>query len=329
VAVKARETRLHPSEGIHVAPLVRSLARPDVRVGRIVRPPTKDMEPRSVAQRIAGAREDEHVVDMSLELVDVRALDTGQYQAMVIQDPNDKRNIRGFFRLKYAYSESMQKQGYGRWEDYNMGALVALVEAMNRYTDVEVTLEGRILFTSREMMKTPWVYSCVSWPFMLPEQEAALLGRYLVSGGFMLCDSWNHFLKGPGPVGNQKRPAMCISSTRTNLKAAMATQGLQYGRDWTFETLSDDHPIYHCYFDFDGAPACIYDPLFVLEGKLEGIRVDGRWPVVSCQKVFMQLWGYHYPQFRSERMLQFGVNTIIFALTQEGSITKRVMDAVK
>ena len=109
----------------------------------------------------------------------------------------------------------------------------------------------------------------------------------------------------------------------------MATQRLEHGRHWTFETLSDDHPIYHCYFDFDGAPACIYDPLFVLEGKLEGIRVDSRWLVVSCQKVFMQLWGYHYPEFRNERMVQFGVNTIIFALTQEGSITRRVMDAVK
>ena len=29
------------------------------------------------------------------------------------------------------------------------------------------------------------------------------------------------------------------------------------------------------------------------------------------------------------RLLQFGINTIVFALTQEGSITNRVMESVR
>ena len=36
---------------------------------------------------------------MSLELLDIETLDTGRYHAMVIQDPSDKRTIRGFIHI--------------------------------------------------------------------------------------------------------------------------------------------------------------------------------------------------------------------------------------
>jgi hypothetical protein len=32
---------------------------------------------------------------------------------------------------------------------------------------------------------------------------------------------------------------------------------------------------------------------------------------------------------RNERLIQFGINTIIFALTQEGSITHRLLDSIE
>ena len=44
------------------------------------------------------------MLDMYLEMVDVDALNTGQYHAMVIQDPNDKRSIVGFFQMFVAFS---------------------------------------------------------------------------------------------------------------------------------------------------------------------------------------------------------------------------------
>ena len=52
--------------------------------------------------------------------------------------------------------------------------------------------------------------------------------------------------------------------------------------------------------------------------------------LVICQKALVHIWGDPLnPQMREERMVQFGINTIIFALTQEGSITHRVMDEVR
>ena len=107
-------------------------------------------------------------------------------------------------------------------------------------------------------------------------------------------------------------------------------QRLRYGGDWTFEFLPDDHPVYHCYFDFDGAPSGLWEDSYELHEKVEGVTVDGRLLLAICQKAFIHVWGDpEYPQYRSERMIQFGINTVIFALTQEGSITHRVVDAVR
>ena len=35
---------------------------------------------------------------------------------------------------------------------------------------------------------------------------------------------------------------------------ALAAQGLSFKKDWDFEKLPASHPVYHCYFDFDGPP---------------------------------------------------------------------------
>jgi hypothetical protein len=122
VAVRARaglrETRL----GFQAVEAARSLARPDVRVGRAAAFGAIVSEPETVAQQIAGAREDKHAVDMSLEMVDIEALDTGKFHAMIIEDPKDKRQVRGFFHLLLARPRSLSDFG-GRgggtsvWDD--------------------------------------------------------------------------------------------------------------------------------------------------------------------------------------------------------------------
>jgi hypothetical protein len=328
VSVAARVQREQTTSSIQSSAVLGTLARPNVHVGRAVGFQAAAMEPHEVAQIIEGEKEAKHMVDMSLEMLDVEAMDTGRYHAMVIQDPSDKRNIKGFFRLKYAYSKTMQKRAWHSLEDRMVSGLIALIDAMNQYTDIEASFEGRILFTSSEMMKTPWVFSNITWPFVFADYEAACLGKYLMSGGFLICDA---MAQGPFFLGrDQKRPPICITSARKNFKMAMVTQGFEYGRNWTFQILPNEHPLFHCYFDFDGPPASRWDPEFLLSGDLEGIYVDGRWVLVICQKGFQHLWDDPAnPDLRNERMIQFGVNSIIFALTQEGSITHRVMDAVQ
>jgi hypothetical protein len=201
-----------------------------------------------------------------------------------------------------------------------------MIEAMNHYTDIRATYEGKIPFTSPEMMKTPWVFY-LAWfpPSVLSDEEAACLGEYLMSGGFVLSDAVDPFYEGR----HQKRIPLTLANAHHNFQLAMATQGQEYGRGWTFEILPNDHPMFHCYFDFDGSPGSWYDTEMYLSGKLEGITVDGRLLLAICQKALVHIWGDPLnPEMREERMVQFGINTIIFALTQEGSITHCVVDTV-
>ena len=62
--------------------------------------------------------------------------------------------------------------------------------------------------------------------------------------------------------------------------------------------------------------------------------MDGRMWILFGQKGYIIAWHDWRPGGQAvsddaTRVLQFGINTVIFALTQEGSITNQVMDTVK
>jgi hypothetical protein len=90
--------------------------------------------------------------------------------------------------------------------------------------------------------------------------------------------------------------------------------------------------MYHCYFDFDRPPA-------TYRGDAEALRAASAGQPIHCAVMGERVVGIvetgDWERFiigqlgDSNRHLQFIVNTIIFALTQEGSITNRVMDAVR
>jgi hypothetical protein len=111
------------------------------------------------------------------------------------------------------------------------------------------------------------------------------------------------------------------------LEDALLLQGYRRGRDWTFKRLSIDHPLYHAFFDFDGPP--VGDDVF--EGNraisyLEGVTVEDRLVAVFSSKEIGKVWGnYETLGIDPTRQLQFGVNLVVFALTQKGSITERAM----
>ena len=74
---------------------------------------------------------------------------------------------------------------------------------------------------------------------------------------------------------------------------------------------------------------------------VEGVYLDDRLALILSDKGYALAWrdfgveqthgqgGVYYRDLDPTRTLQFGVNVIIFALTQEGSITNRVMDEVR
>ena len=182
------------------------------------------------------------------------------------------------------------------------------------------------------MFQTPWIYSICLTTFKLTDSEAANLGKYLRNGGFIYTD-----------IAQSTRGA-ALKGNQMMLADALATERWERGKDWDFERLPNSHPIYHVFFDFDSGPPTGGDFWIIRHGSnayglpfagyLEGITLDERLLAILSQKCYYNPWGdwglptTSYANMDPVRALQFGINTIIFALTQEGSITKRVMDSV-
>ena len=330
VAVKARTERQQTTTTLLPVEIIGQLTRPEASLSRTVSFEATALEPGALAQAIESTKEAKQMVDMSLEMVDIAALDTGEYHAMVIQDPNDKQNIRGFFHVAIVYSRSMRERSFHDLDTRQRRAILRLVEAMNRYTQIKTDVLGYYTFDSDEFLKTPWIYALVRRAFKLTVSEAANCGRYMTGGGMVFID---FVLRADEP------------SSRKMAVDALATQGLAKAKDWHWETLPNNHPLYHCFFDFPEGPpvGCYWKSYGGSEGArmpwgyLEAVMLEHRIVALLGDQRYANAWGdwgregvsSTYAVLDPTRPLQFGVNLLIFALTQEGSITRQVMDRVQ
>jgi hypothetical protein len=328
------------TRGISRAPKIHdvlgSMVRPATEVARTTAFQRPVLEPLVMSGKVAVTKSSGTSIDTSLEMVDVSALDYGRYHAAVIQDPDDRRAIKGFFHLAaLAWGTGFTRQAASLRDQYTeseggMG-LRHLAEAVNEFTDVQVKLIGQVWVDSEELLGIPWVYGAPD--FRTSEAERRSLGKYLAAGGFVYSSA---------ETGGRDVPM------RDAYKEALESVGYKHGRQWVIEKLKNEHPLYHSFFDFDGHLAGVDPTRFhklsqsiytgtsgnTVERKdyLEGIHVDGRLAVLIESKNYVSLWQRHYfqdawnPSPDDKRgYLQFGVNTIVLALTQEGSIAQRLM----
>ena len=335
VSVKARVDRKAASVDFRAVRVLGNLARPKSTVNRAAVFDPTDLEPQTMAEIVEGVKESKNAIDMTLEMVDTDALDMGQYQAAVIQDPMDKRNIRGFFHLAHTYRADQPPPRWWNHDSRRPAQIANLVAALNKYTDIKADLRGSFTFDNRELLKVPFVYFLCGFSFKITEGEADNLGDYLLVGGLLLAESTYAGIELPADT-----------SIRQMMRDALHTKGIEFGRDWSFEKLPNEHPIYHCYFDFKSGPPIAGDHWFTpllshVPGRdpykyLEGIEIENRLVAIVSKKWLGNAWGDWgpggypgYGNLNPTRALQFGVNIVIFALTQEGSITHRVMSAVQ
>ena len=307
---------------------MQGLAKPAAVMTRPLTLPPRAWEPEALAEEIAGARESKQIADMSLELLDVEVLDTGKYQAMVIQDPADRRSIRGYFHLCPVYipsaadAEARSRWGLGSAFPFP-SSLRNLVGALNRYTDIHADVGQAFSIDSQSVFEVPIVFVSSHVPFAASPAEARNVGEYLEAGGFLFSDTLS------------MNARVVYPNMRALWQASLASVGKLYGVHWNFETISRSHGIYHCYFDFEGPPAGLdnFQPSNMPPvDYLNGVFIAGRLLGICTSKNYWQPWSdWHRKNEGADntRALQFGVNVIVFALTQEGSITNRVMDTVQ
>ena len=336
--LKAKAHRGQAVSRLRPAVLLRGVAKPPTSVKRWMADVSTAFGCQARAREILAARESKSAVDMSLELMDIEALDTGQYQAVVIQDPADKRNIKGFFHIVVIYSKSIQDAalrleaaGVRQLGSVNVMQLevAKLVEAVNRYTRIRMDIAGTYSMDSPEFLKTPWVLVESLTNFDVSRSEAENIGYYLTHGGFLFAEN-DYFT-----LGNA-----ADLSLRNMFVASMSAARLTHGRHWLLQKVPNEHPLYHCYFDFDGPPAA-HDCLYADQPRpggvvrpldyLEGIFVAGQLVAIHSNKDISDWWLFGMgstSRIDNTRQLQFGVNTIVYALTREGSITNRLMESV-
>ena len=337
VAVKARIRRAQDGVRFEPAKALGNLATPAAGIGRIEGFASSHFEPASVSSAMEGTKETEQKIDMSLELLDIEALDTGQYHALVVCDPQDKRGIKGFCRLSLVYSSQFfwppRKPGTG-WTGCVGIGLRRLAMAMNDLTDIKTEVLGRVTLTDKALLKAPWVLFSPNKVFQLSAAQRCALGEYLLAGGFVFADGQDH----PSLQPQEWKAAF------RSLRVAIVESLKECGAIATIQTLPNTHAIYHCYFDFGGPPAACdlihhhnYPDQAHVVGSAEGIEVEGRLLTFITGKGYGEGWtimgpGGVFPTsfkaFDDTPAFRFGVNTIVFALTQEGSITHRLMESV-
>ncbi len=272
--------------------------------------------PGGIDIEMTATKEPEKQISMKEEMISLDDLDTGQFKAMVIQDPNDKQSIKGFIYIATLWGAQLEPS-YKR-------AVIHLSDAVNRYTSIRSKVDKHLFADSRKLFETPFVFLCVDGQFELTDIEANNLGEYLRKGGFLVLDN--------GTPENEFGAAE--ASLRQMLRDAL-------GNDAKLLPIPNSHPLYHCFFDFDDGPPQGSEVDFsnvASEGfearynrttlskqvfYLEGIWLEDRLVAIYSNKGYAKKWAANS---NNEPQLKMGVNMVVLALTQEGSIAQQKMD---
>ena len=301
---QARMDQVQATASFNTRSLIAGVSGSGIRLsGQSAFSPTATMtiEPKLTAAAVTSTRTSEHKIDMGLEMLDVNNMDTGRYRAIIVQDATDKQAIKGFVKLASVVSGRALAGNAG----LNVKTLDRLRDVINEYTGLKAEFVGRVTFDDPRLMEIPIIL-----PYGSPnETEMANYAQYLMSGGFTFSGIHDEALEKYG--------------------------GLVRGKDFWSERLPEDHPIYTAFFDLSGGMPFGYSPSLG-QGKagvrtwnyLTGHYIKGR--LASATAGDTGGWGWHNDTRGgdSTRQLQLAVNIIIYALTQEGSITQRLMQMV-
>jgi hypothetical protein len=308
---------------IHGGTALASLAKPGQMMERDLAPQQLVLGPEIIAGDVVNVKEPE-ITNLGEDLLDVSDMDTGRYRAQIMVNPNDKRDLKGYFHMdlvKYKTSRT----DYGGDPDWNTSprAMANLAEYLETYTDIKVDIKQRFTMDSGDLirLKVPLIFITGHYQLEYNAAEARNLGEYLRAGGFLLVDD-SYFLKG-GPFD---------TSARALIKAALGEAAI-------FEKIPGDHWLYHCFFDFDGPPAGDDVARGPYPGRgsqtiyeyLEGVFLDGHMVILFSNKSLNNAWNGDWrinPASRGgpindTRQMQFGVNILVFTLTQPGGFAQQ------
>ena len=344
------------------SPQLPTVSLPDRLVPSVPDFPARHIGPQLRAGALEGARQGADEIDLALELMDVQAMDTGRHRAMVVVDPKDRRNLKGFLYMSGVYSPSIDRAEYEQAKDSRARAyyddqtprlmverrmLQGLADKMVTNTQVHVEVRDAVRLDDPQLLQVPFVLMTFATPFEFTDSEAANLGAYLTGGGFLFVDIVRFLWP------NYSDDELDIPAVRALIRASFEAVGYQEWKDWKFTRLEITHPIYHCFYDINSLPRGMRDMNFVVGGQdtpltpdyLEGIVVGDQLAGVYSMRGYADFFGgkgrelldwalaenviNHSSRFSAEEPLVYnlGVNIVVYALTREGALARQFVDA--
>ena len=114
------------------------------------------LEPTLSPVETANTRIADNRVDMALEMLDIHNMDTGRYQAMVVQDASNRQAIKGFVKFAHVIAASSIELGsVGHHGRLNLKTIDLLVDALNEFTGVKAQFVGSITYDDERLMEMP------------------------------------------------------------------------------------------------------------------------------------------------------------------------------
>ena len=319
--------------------------------------PARHIGPHLQAGALEGTRQGADEIDLALELMDVEAMDTGQHRAMVVVDPKDRRQLKGFLYLSSVHSEALERaeasaasERSGGWSRSiaEQRMLQGLADKMSERTGVHTQVLDGLALDDPRLMQVPFLLLTVRSQVAFTQAEAKNLGRYLTSGGFLYADIVSQPISLAGGYQHD------LPALRDFIRQAFGQIDYAEHKDWSFVRLPPEHPLYHCFYDVDSLPRGFWDIMFwywntgsrfeLSPNYLEGIEVDGRIVGVYSQKCYAEMWAGEAERIReADRaadkagrfdtgadelpVYDLGVNIVVYALTREGSLAQQFVEA--
>jgi hypothetical protein len=235
-------------------------------------------------------------------------------------DPPFKKDVFTFVRIKYTVDG---KYGFGntyeRWAIDVPDSELNFSWRLQQVTSIKADPDGKFLeLTEKELFDYPFIYIVEPGRLTFTEQEVPILRRYLLNGGFLMCDDfwgdedWRNFSTELKRVFPEREPI----------------------------ELPLEHPIFHCVFDLKQKPqvpgvdwgirseftGITYEPRRgpgAEEVHYRAILDDkGRIMVMLCHNTDLgDGWEregeseYYFKEFSETKAYPLGINIVFYAMT--------------
>jgi hypothetical protein len=231
--------------------------------------------------------------------------DTGQYKGLVVKDPADKQNLKGYIYIPVDVWGSILRP---------VASTYGLMQGFVKYTGINVKIDPHVFIDSPALLKYPFIYlsAGLNSPFDISDREKENIKEYFSSGGLILFDPYSE---------------SSYFSMRKLISDACGGKEL-------IAPIKDDHPLLHTFYDFEKMP--VKFPALISEGAMDstsspdGVWLDDRLVAIippSPYSPFGKTWQNSESEDRYENpSFRLAVNIIVYSLIRDGSIAEQYIN---